>query len=279
MQFLRRVCHLCGGRPGTRRGISTVHIEGIELHKATETIPTLLLSPQSPPPVAKPAQTGNFFVAAYDAFVFSYCIFDVAILLHTARAMGAADLLESPESLMLSPRRLVQCHHTANEIGSERLGQLARVLEVLLTEHEATPRSVTRAAEQCHVTCSQLVPFLRGVCLCTAVGHPFVPQVAYVLEALQTHGVVSPQLFLDGSYLQRQQTLARLLLCSAKEFGSAAVLYTALQLMSQQPMNAPDVYAVARSTTCAFAKEDRRLLDWALKTRGKPKRRFSSQQG
>ncbi|KPI89295.1 hypothetical protein ABL78_1628 [Leptomonas seymouri] len=247
-------------------------------NKATPIVPTLLLSSQTPPPIAKPEQTANFFIASFDAFVFSYCIFDVALILDEARQLGADDLLSSPTSLLLPPLTLVRNPSSGNRFGSERLAQLAVVLNSLLNEYEASTRSLAYIAQQQQVSCPLLMPFLRGVCLAAESNHPFAPQVAYVLEELQTNGFVSPQLFLDGSYAQRQRVLALLLLHCSKEFGSATVLYTALQMMHEQH-EAATSNDVFRTVCLALVKEERRKLDWALKTRGSPRYAFSSRRG
>ncbi|KPA79389.1 hypothetical protein ABB37_05240 [Leptomonas pyrrhocoris] len=250
----------------------------LEAFRASPVVPTLLLSSQTPPPVAKPEQMVNFFVATFDPFVFSYCVFDAALILHEARQLGADDLLASPTSLLCPPRMLVRSPSSGNRFGPERLAQLAEVLDALLHEHEASPRSLTYAAQQQQVSCPQLVPFLRGVCLSAEVKHPLTPQVAYVLAELQTNGFASPYLYLDGTYEQRHRLLALLLLSSAEEFGSTVVLYTALELMTQQH-EAANAYTVSRAVCRALAKEDKRNLDWALKTRGKPRHDLSARRG
>jgi hypothetical protein len=250
----------------------------LERTKASPVIATLLLSPQTPPPIAKTEQIANFFISLYDAFVFGYCIFDMVLLLHKARELGAVDLLASPTSLMVSPHLLVRYPNSGNRLGTERVAQLAAVLDALLREHDASPRSLVHTVAQCGVACPLVVPFLRGVCLAAEVQHPTTAQAAYVLEALQTTGFASPQLFFDGNYSQRHRHLTRLLLSSAREFGSAVVLYTGLELTSQQ-LDAATVYEVSRCTCHALAKEDRRKLDWALKIRGETRFGFGASRG
>lgn len=227
----------------------------------------LLLSSETPPPIAEPDKMATFFVAAYDPFAFSYAIFDMAIVLHTARVLGAAELLTTPSSLFVPPRSLVRSPLAKRQFGEARYALLATVLSTLLHEHDASPRSLAYAAEVQQASCPHLVAFLRGVCLCDAVSHPFAPQAAYVLEGLRSNGFVSPHVFLDGGYSERQRVLMELLLATAVEFGSPTVLHTALQL-SRELEVPPEPYALSRQVLRAFAARDRRKLDWALKTRG-----------
>lgn len=253
--------------------------ERTQKSRSAAVMPTLLLSPQTPPPIAKPAQTANFFIAAADAFVFSYGIFDFALILDAARQLSATDLLASPTSLLVPPHRLV-CHPSTRYscFAPARLAQFTVVLSALLDEFEASPRSLTYAVRQQRVSCPHFVPFLRGLCLMAAVAHPFTQQVGYVLQELQTSGFVSPQLFLHGTYAERQTKLANLLLAAAREFGCATVLHAGLQLIRDVHGRTSD-YAVSRSVCLAVAKEGKRKLDWALKARGRSRYGFDKRQG
>ncbi|AYU79336.1 hypothetical protein conserved [Leishmania donovani] len=244
----------------------------------TDWVPTLLLAGQTPPPIARPAETATFFLASFDPFVFSYCVFDFPAILHRAGELGEHELLDCPESMLMSPRSLLLQPTARLRFGSERQQRLAVVLQSLLHGHDESERSPVPCARALGVQCPLLVPFLRGVCLCVETQHPFAPQAAYVFEELLTSGFVSSTLYLDGAYVDRNRTLAQLVQLAAREFGSESALFTGL-LLDEEHASPPEAMAVGRLVAQTLAAADRRRLDWALKARGAVRQRLEPQHG
>ncbi|KAG5503151.1 hypothetical protein GH5_04212 [Leishmania sp. Ghana 2012 LV757] len=245
---------------------------------ATKAVPLLLLSAETPPPVAQPAQTAAFFLTSFDPFVFSYCAFDFPTILHCAAELDERELLDRPEALLMSPRSLCLQPNARFRFSACRQQRLALVLQRLLHEHDNSERSPVRCAHALGVGCPLLVPFLRGVCLCVETQHPFAPQAAYVFEELLANGFVSPSLHLGGAYSDRRSALALLVQLAATEFGSESALLTGL-LLAKEQAPPPAAAAVGRLVTLTLAAADRRRLDWALKSRGVFQRKLKPKHG
>lgn len=244
----------------------------------TDWVPTLLLSDETPPPLARPAETAAFFLALFDPFVFSYCMFDFPNILHRAGELSERDLLDSPGSMLMSPKSLFLQSTAHLRFGAERQQRLAFVLQSLLHWHDESERSPVSCARALGMQCPLLVPFLRGVCLCVETQHPFAPQAAYVFEELLTSGFVSSTLYLDGAYVDRSRTLAQLLQLAGREFGSESVLFTGL-LLGEEHASPLETIVVGRLVAHTLAAADRRRLDWALKARGAVRQRLKPQHG
>ncbi|KAG5502734.1 hypothetical protein JKF63_04501 [Porcisia hertigi] len=232
-----------------------------------EWAPVLLPSVETPPPIARPAETAAFFMASFDPFVFSYSVFDFPSILHRTAELKEHELLVRPESMLISPRSLFLQPNARFRLGSERHRCLGQVLQSLLLEHDESDRSPVSRATALGVECPLIAPFLRCVCLCVETQHPFALQAAYVFEELLSTGFVSPTLFLGGTYQDRSATLASLLQVAASEFGSESVLFTGLLLGkgSRPPLHAG---AVGRLIARTLSTAERRRLDWDLKARG-----------
>ncbi|KAG5476869.1 hypothetical protein LSCM1_05201 [Leishmania martiniquensis] len=245
---------------------------------ATKQVLELLPSPDTPPPVSRPDQLASFFQASFDPFVFSYCTFDFPAIVHCAAELNERELLDRPEAMLMPPRSLCLHHSARFRFGSARHQRLSCVLERLLHEHDTSERSPLARAQALGLECPLLVPFLRGVCLCVEVGHPFAPQAAYVFEELLVRGFVSSSLYLGGAYADRSSVLAQLLQLAAKEFGSESALFTGLLLLKEQT-SPPDAIVLGRVVAQTFAAADRRRLDWELKARGALRHKLERKHG
>ncbi|GET89097.1 hypothetical protein, conserved [Leishmania tarentolae] len=240
--------------------------------------PTLLPSMDTPPAIARPAETAAFFVACFDPFVFSYCIFDFATILHHAGELSEDELLHRPGAMLMSPRSLFADPKARFRFGLERQQRLALVLQSLLRGHDESERSPFTRARALGVQCPMLVPFLRSVCLCMEMKHPFALQAAYVFEELLANGFVSSTLYVEGASRDRSRTLAQLVLLAAKEFGCESALLTGM-LLDKEHASPHETVALGRLVACTLAAADRRRLDWALKARGAVRRTLKPQDG
>ncbi|CAJ1027135.1 hypothetical protein Q4I32_004442 [Leishmania shawi] len=268
----------CGGSRQATRTKDFFEGRGERQAAAMEQVPALLPAADTPSPIARPAQTAAFFLASFDPFVFSYCTFDFPTILHHVAELHEYELLDRPESLLISPKSLFLQSSVRFRFGYERQQRLALVLQSLLHEHDESDRSPVSCAHALGVACPLLVPFLRGVCLSVETQHPFAPQAAYVLEELLASGFVSPALYLDGDYGDRRNTLAQLLQLVAREFGSRSALVTGL-LLGKEQATPQDAVAVGRLVNHTLATADRRRLDWSLKARGAMRQKLTPKHG
>lgn len=269
---------MSGGISRANEMSAFARLRGGQQKTETDWVPTLLLSGETPPPIARPAETAAFFLASFDPFVFSYCMFDFPTILHHAGELSEHELLDYPGSMLMSPRSLFLQPTAHLRFGSERQQRMAVVLQSLLDRHDESERSPVPCARALGVQCPLFVPFLRGVCLCVETQHPFAPQAAYVFEELLASGFVSSTLYLDGTYVDRNRTLAQIVQLAAREFGSESALFTGL-LLDEEHASPPETIAVGRLVAQTLAAADRRRLDWALKTRGAVRQRLVPQHG
>lgn len=221
-----------------------------------------------PARVAPTEQIANTITAFYEPIVYAYSVFDAATILSAARTHSSAFAHDHLGRLLLSPYSLIRQPKCLEwSLGGERQKELERVLLKLLASHEQTHLSLQK---QVVLALSEpnpsLVHFLRGLALATAVRMPIAAQGGYVLHALLDDGFVSPDFTLAGELEDRAVALSRVVMTAAREFGSNALLNTALVLTRSAGLEVD--YRIARQITACQVMAERRCLDWHFKSCG-----------
>lgn len=214
-----------------------------------------LLKPEGARLVSE-VQLTTSFINFYDPFVYAYCSFDVPSITTMAAAM---DITATDLCTVSVYQAIHRTSSLSTVMGSERLEALTRVLSALSAERDANSFSL----QLNYPFHSFLFPLLRGICVCASVDDPLSAQAGFVLSALLAGDHLGSNLHIEGDYEERGLTLARMLLCTAREFGSVPVLLASLTLHQQHGL-AVD-YTVSKQIAFTLTAAERRRLDWRLK--------------
>ncbi|CCW70835.1 unnamed protein product [Phytomonas sp. Hart1] len=228
--------------------------------------------------IATPAQLASSITSFYESTVYAYCIFDMARIIHQTVLDKRTEMLRHPELLLVSPYLLIKNpRHFPKCIGEERFKALQEVLLALFSKHEQSPDSLTQKALKESLEGKSLVPFYRGLALCSSISHSLSEQAAHVFEALLLEGSISQELWIEGEYNDRAVTLSRLFMATALEFGSEPMLNAGISLSRQIGIDI--TYTISKRICLAFTRIQKRRLDWSFKESGHSKNKFSPKKG
>lgn len=224
-----------------------------------------LLNPTSR--IATCEQIANAVCAFYDKTVFAYCMFNSFDIIAQLKDMGS-DVYQSAgtsKRIPVPPTLAIrQPWALCSILGNECYMAVEAAVVNLLDEHDILHRSLPHCCSREGCSSVAFTALLRGIALCTAVSDPVADQVGYIIEALRNDGSINDGLFLDGDYHDRSLTLSRLLLSSAREFGSRPLLNAGIQLLRSSGVEVG--YPIAQVMCSCVIREDQRRLDWLHKS-------------
>ncbi|ORC88039.1 uncharacterized protein TM35_000192830 [Trypanosoma theileri] len=196
--------------------------------------------------------------------IYAYSILSARTILSEAHKRGILETTVNPGKFFVHPAALIRNPSMFSHFfGISRSPHFSELLSGLLASHDAHHSVLVRVCHSSGVDTTKWIAFLRGLCLCIAVGDPLISQVTYVMEDLLLGSGAHDVLTIPGEYHERGIFLAELLLEAGVEFGLISVLQLSLSIHQQFFTETP--YAVSKRVAVCFTRSERRFLDWNLR--------------